>query len=213
MNGTRTQAMSRTRRAGGASPRLGSLLCILTLGVGSVPLLTCGGAGSPAAPTPVPTPTPTPAPTPTPDPNVPPVGSGCGKPYPPPITRWHVGVQYKAKEYYTIDSTPFVGPNVEYCTSAGFTDGRSICPLRPEGAPDRQACEIWRSGIAEDTGQPGPTWTWFEVSTGRQAYCSSAPGAPCDRHPNGPFTLKAYAAGLYRVCTEAGACGETEVNR
>ena len=112
----------RKRDAGG--PRLGPLLLVLSCGVGGVPLMGCGGAGSPTT---VPTPiaTPTPVPTPTPDPNVPPVGSGCGKPYPPPISRFKVKVLYKAPEYYTVDSTPLVGPNVDYCLSAGFSDGRS----------------------------------------------------------------------------------------
>ena len=204
--------MNVTRRRGAAGPTLGSLLLVLSCGVGSVPIMGCGGAASPTA---VPTPiaTPTPVPTPTPDPNVPPAGSGCGKPYPPPITRFKVKVMYKLPEYYTVDSTPFVGPDAPYCISAGFTDGRSICPVRLEDAPDREACEVWRSGIAADTGQPGPTWTWIENGTGRTSFCSSAADAPCDHHPNGPFTVKAFRGGLYRVCTEAGACGEVQVDR
>lgn len=174
----------------------------------------CGGADrSATAPIPVPSATPVPVPTPTPDPNVPPLGSACGKPYPPPISRLHVKVLYKGQESWTVDSTPLVGPNQEYCHSIGFVDGRSICPLRPEGAPDRAACEEWRAGTAKDTGQPGPTWTFIEPGTGKESYCSSAEGAPCDHHPNGPFTVKAYKGGTYRVCTEAGACAETLVDR
>jgi len=202
--------MNVTRKRGAAGPTLGSLLLVLSCGVGSVPLIGCGGAGSPTA---VPTPiaTPTPVPTPTPDPNVPPVGSGCGKPYPPPITRFKMQVMYKLPEYYTVDSTPLVGPDAPYCISAGFTDGRSICPVRLEDAPDREACELWRSGTAQDTGKPGPTWTWTENGTGRTAYCSGAADRPCDRI--GPFTVKAFRGGLYRVCTVAGACGEIQVER
>lgn len=174
----------------------------------------CGGADrSATAPIPVPSATPVPVPTPTPDPNVPPLGSACGKPYPPPISRLHVKVLYKGQESWTVDSTPLVGPNQEYCHSIGFVDGRSICPLRPEGSPDRAACEEWRAGTAKDTGQPGPTWTFIEPGTGKESYCSSAEGAPCDHHPNGPFTVKAYKGGTYRVCTEAGACAETLVDR
>ena len=152
-------------------------------------------------------------PTPTPDPNVPPVGSGCGKPYPPPITRLNVKVLYKGQEFWTVDSTPLVGPDQAYCISVGFTDGRSICPLRPEGVEDRAACENWRAGTAKDTGQPGPTWTFMEPGDRKESYCSGAPGAPCDHHPTGPFTVKAFKGGTYRVCTEAGACAETVADR
>ena len=173
----------------------------------------CGGAAGPTSPVPTPGTTPIPVPTPTPDPNVPPVGSGCGKPYPPPITRLKVKVHYKEPEFWTIDSTPFVGPDQAYCLSVGFYDGRSICPLRLEGAEDRAACEEWRAGIAKDTGKPGPTWTFIDPRTGQESYCSSAPEAPCDHHPNGPFTLKAFKGGTYRVCTEAGACAEVFAER
>ena len=176
-------------------------------------LAACGGAAGPTTPLPTPSATPAPVPTPTPDPNVPPLGSGCGKPYPPPISRLHVKVLYKGQEFWTVDSTPLVGPNQEYCLSIGFVDGRSICPLRPEGAPDRAACEEWRAGTATDTGKPGPTWTFIELGTGKESYCNDASEAPCDHHPNGPFTVKAFKGGRYRVCTEGGACAETVVDR
>jgi hypothetical protein len=172
----------------------------------------CGSAGPTVPPTPVPTPTPTPVPTPTPDPNVPPADSGCGKPYPPPITRLNVKIHLKDKDFWTVDATPMVGPDIAYCDSVGFT-GRSICPLRQEGVEDREACELWRSGIAKDTGKPGPTWTFIEHGTGKESYCTGAPDAPCDRHPNGPFSVKAFKGGIYRACTELGACGQEDVDR
>ena len=177
-------------------------------------LTACGGAASPiTVPTPLPTAAPTPVPTPTPDPNVPPAGSGCGKPYPPPITRLNVKTHLKDVDFWSVDSTPLVGPDAVYCAEIGFTDGRTICALRTEGADDRAACEEWRAGIAKDTGKPGPTWTFIDLATGKESYCSSAPDAPCDHHPNGPFTVKAFRGGTYRVCTEAGACAETVVDR
>src|SRR5512143_275081 len=110
---------------------------------------SCGGAASPSAPvTPIPTPTPqpTPTPTPTPDPNVPPKGSGCHKPYPPPIDRFNVKIHYKQPDYWVIDSTPLVA-NANYCRRIGYSD-RSICPLRMPGSDDREACEQWRAGTA-----------------------------------------------------------------
>jgi hypothetical protein len=184
------------------------LLVVMCAGAG-LSFVHCGGAAGPTS-VPTPTTTPTPVPTPTPDPNIPPAGSGCNKPYPPPITRFKIQVMYKLPEYYTVDSTPLVGPDVPYCLSAGFYDGRSICPIRLEDAPDREACELWRSGTAKDTGKPGPTWTRTEDGTGITSYCSG-PDAPCDR--SGPFTVKAFKGGLYRVCTEAGACADIQVQR
>jgi hypothetical protein len=131
-------------------------------------LVACGGGA--ASPTAAPTPAPTPVPvaSATPDPNVPPAGSACGKPYPPPISRLSEKNHLKDNDYWTIDSTPLVGPDGEYCYAVGFTDGRTICPLRPEGAEDRAACETWRGGIAKD-GISGPTWTHIEYGTGMLA--------------------------------------------
>ncbi len=200
--------MNTAWKRGAAGPTLGSLALVLVCIAASVSLVRCGAGTPTAAPTPIVTPTP--LPTPTPDPNIPPVGSGCGQPYPPPITRFNIKVMYKLTEYYVVDSTPLVGPDIKYCLSAGFSDGRSICPVRLEGAPDREACEVWRSGTAKDTGQPGPTWTRTDKATGVTSYCSGA-DAPCVR--SGPFTVHAFKGGLYEVCTEAGACAQVQVER
>jgi hypothetical protein len=127
------------------------------------------------------------------------------------ITRFTVKVHLKEVDSWTVDSTPLVGPDGSYCLSIGFTDGRTICPLRPEGAADRLACELWRAGKAKDTGQPGPTWT-VTLKDGTTSYCTG-PQGPCDRHPAGPFSVKAITGGLYRACSEAGACGEVDVER
>jgi hypothetical protein len=127
------------------------------------------------------------------------------------ITRFTVKVHLKEADSWTVDTTPLVGPNGEYCLSIGFTDGRTICPLRPEGAADREACELWRTGKAKDTGQLGPTWT-VTLKDGTTSYCTG-PQGPCDRHPAGPFSVKAFTGGLYRACSEAGACGEVDVER
>ena len=197
-------------------PRALGALSLGAVVLSAAVLVACGGGGGAASPTAPPTPTPTPVPVPsaTPDPNVPPAGNACGKPYPPPITRLNVKTHLKdSRDYWTIDSTPLVGPDAEYCSSVGFTDGRTICPLRTEGAEDRAACEEWRAGTAKDTGMPGPTWTYIEHGTGKVSFCSSAPDAPCDHHPNGPFNVKAFRGGVYRACTEAGACGQTDVDR
>jgi len=192
------------------------LVAVLATAAGLAGLAGCGGASTPTVvPTPVATPTPTP--TATPDPNVPPAGSGCGKPYPPVITRFQVKIHSKDRDFWQLDATPMVGPNVEYCASVGFTDGRSICSIRPEGAPDRLACELWRLGKAQDTGKNEPTWIFFDKD-GTQSFCSTtdSPTAPCWRYVDDPSNItkvKAIKGGLYRACAENGACSDVDVDR
>lgn len=139
--------------------------------------------------------------------DMPPVGSGCGRPYPPAISRFNVKVHLHAPEYYTIDSTPIVGPNAEYCYSVGFTDGRILCPIRPEGWADRVACEGWRVGKAKDTGRPGPTWT---NDTG--ALCTG-PESNCSNHQDNQYHVLVYRSGTVTACAESGACGSVFVER
>lgn len=130
--------------------------------------------------------------------DAPPVGSGCGRPYPPPVTRFNCKVHIKTTEFYTLDSTPLVGPNPEYCYSVGYTDGRTICPIRPEDWPDRKACENWRVGKAKDTGRWGPTWT-------KEGQACTGPDSGCANHPDNQYQVLTYAPGSYTVTAENGA--------
>jgi hypothetical protein len=129
----------------------------------------------------------------------PPPGSGCGKPYPIALTDFackiHVRQQYK----WVLDSTPLIS-NKAYCAAAGYYDGRSRCPVRPDG-PDREPCENFAVGLAKDTGQPGPTWT----RNGK--YCTG-PDSGCDHDPGNPYALWVYynGAGDYQVCADNGVC-------
>ena len=138
--------------------------------------------------------------------NAPPVGTGCYTPYPPPITRFNCKVHFKGKEFYTLDSTPLVGPDLEYCASIGFS-GRTLCPVRPEGAPDRVGCENWRVGKAKDTGRYGPTWTKADGS-----YCTGFESG-CANSPDGQYQLWAYQGGTYTATAENGAECKVEVVR
>jgi hypothetical protein len=130
--------------------------------------------------------------------DAPPIGSGCGRPYPPPISRFNCKVNLKNKQFYTLDSTPLVGPNTAYCASVGMPE-RAICPLRVPGSPDRVACENWRVGTAKDTGKPGPTWTKADGS-----YCTG-PDSGCQHHPSNPYELLAYKGGSYTVVGQTGS--------
>jgi hypothetical protein len=162
--------------------------------------LSCGG-GSATTPTPAPTPVPTPTPEPTPAPPT----TSCS-PLPPPVTRMPVQVRSKNREYWEIDVTPIVGHNREYCASIGFTDGRTLCPVRAEGDPMRVECETWAVGIAEDTGLPGPTWT-------RNGEYCTGPDSGCEHHPYNLFKVRVYTGGLIRACAENKACGEEFVDK
>ena len=131
--------------------------------------------------------------------DAPPIGSGCGRPYPPPVTRLNCKLHLRGTEFYTLDSTPIVGPDVAYCASIGYTDGRSLCPVRMENSADRVACENWRVGKAKDIGRPGPTWTKADGS-----FCTG-PASGCQNHPDSQYQLFTYASGTYTVTAENGA--------
>jgi hypothetical protein len=164
--------------------------------------------GSPSsAPTPEPsdeTPPDDPGPDPTPDAPNPPDTSGCGSPAPPDIARIKVKVHLRGPNAWTLDSTPLVGPDATYCASIGFTDGRQFCPVRPEGHPERVACETVAVGTAVDTGRPGPTWRRDG------SFCG---GASCENHPDNQYFVRAIASGNYEACARNGACGNIRVSR
>jgi hypothetical protein len=141
-----------------------------------------------------------------PDPDGPPYGSGCGRPYPPPVAYFDAKIHMRNPRYYTLDSTAKVGPDFNYCLSIGYTDGRSYCAVRPEGSPERAACELWRVGRAEDTGHPGPTWTL-------DGHRCTGPASGCENQPGNQYQLLAYSGGVYRMCGKNGACGKVKVTR
>jgi hypothetical protein len=162
----------------------------------------------PAAPAPQPTPTPTPVPEDDIIVVTPGGGDGsttsgtCGEPFPPPVSRFNVKVHSHQSDRYVLDATPLVGPDVEYCRRIGFDD-RSFCPVRPEGDPERQACEAATVGAADDTGRPGPTWT---VNGGACDGADHAGGA-CVNHASNQYLAIAYGAGTFRACAASGVCG------
>jgi len=137
--------------------------------------------------------------------DAPPQGSGCGRPFPPPISRVKIKDQYKNDDFWTLNGTPMVGPDVQYCAEIGFTDGRALCPVRPEGHPERIACETWAVGEALDTGRVGPTWYLDgEFCTGPESGCQNA---------DNQYLLWAYESGQYSACASNGACGYFDLNK
>jgi hypothetical protein len=117
-----------------------------------------------------------------------------------------VKVHIKAGDAWVLDSTPLVGPDPAYCAKIGFDDGRSFCPVRPEGHPEREACETYVMGHAKDTGRPGPTWTYGG------AFCTGR-GMGCENEPDNQYQLRTFRGGVFRACGQNGVCGEVDVER
>jgi hypothetical protein len=159
-----------------------------------------GGPAPKATPTPEATPQPSPTPGST-------EGSGaCGSPLPPALSALKVKVHLRGAEAWILDSTPLVGPDATYCAKIGFTDGRSVCPVRPEGHPEREACELYVTGRAADTGRPGPTWTFGgRFCTGRSSGCENS--------AENQYQLRVFQGGVFRACGRNGVCGEVEADR
>ncbi len=180
----------------------------------AIPSLTVTGAAPTPTPAPAATPTPTPgtppppepppppAPEPTPEPPPPDDTGECGPPYPPEIQKVKAKIHLTGPNKWTLDSTALVSGS-DYCREIGFTDGRSRCPVRPEGHPEREACEAYAVGRARDTGRTGPTWER------NGEFCD---GFACENHPNNQHLLWAYKAGRYAACAKNGVCGSVDVN-
>jgi hypothetical protein len=168
----------------------------------SIPSLSVATAATPA-PSPAPSPTPGPTPEPTPEPEGDPPPEGCGEPLPGPILTINMKIHHARAARWTLDSTPLVG-GWEYCREIGFTDNRSRCPVRPEGHPERKACEEWAVGYAEDTGREGPTW--FRDNK----YCD---GIECENHEHNQYMVYAHSSGTYKACVKNGTCGTKEVKK
>lgn len=136
----------------------------------------------------------------------PPSSSGCGPPHPADgLARIKIAIHLRGSAFWTLDATPLVGPDAAYCAEIGFTDGREMCPVRPEGHPERVACETWLVGAAVDTARSGPTWRRDG------SLCTSASG--CENDPENQYLLRAIASGAYTACARSGVCGEQIVDR
>ena len=100
-------------------------------------------------------------PTPTPD-----FRAQCGEPTPPGLYGMKVSVQVDSGFRKLVDSRPVVenvgrgNPTESYCGKVGFDWRAQFCDTRPEGNPQRPACDALVTGRATDTGRYGPTWEW-----------------------------------------------------
>jgi len=172
-----------------------------------IPIPAIPGATPTPTPTPKPTPTPGPTPTPDPSPTPTPTAGTCGAPLPV-LNKMNVKIHLQGPAHWTLDSTPLVH-NRAYCAQIGFTDGRTDCPVRVEGAPDRSACEEYAVGHADDTGRQGPTW-YRDAGDGKgKQLCDND---KCTNYPTNQYLLWVMSAGTYSACTESGICGSVYAN-
>ena len=200
--------------------------CLLACACGSLSSETpTQPAPSPQAVAPAPSPTANPDPTPTPvlggpapkasptpeaspqpSPSASPAGGteGCGDPLPPPLSAINAKVHIRGGDRWVLDSTPLV-TDAAFCAKIGFPD-RTNCPVRPEGHPERTACELYVTGRAVDTGRPGPTWYFGGSLCKGQA-------SGCENHPENQYQLLVWAGGTYRACGKNGVCGEVVVDK
>jgi len=177
---------------------------ILTVAIPSIPVASTPAPKPSATPPPSPTPAPTPEATPTPTP--PPNANGCGNPLPPEVTHMNTKIHIRGANRWTLDTTPLVGPDGDYCRKIGYTDGRLFCPIRTEGTPDRVACEAYAIGTAQDTGRPGPTWY-------RNGQLCTGEVSGCENHEDNQYLLYVFKGGLYKACTRDGICGDVQADR
>ena len=85
-------------------------------------------------------------------------------------------------EYYTLDSTPLVGPDPAYCAAIGYTDRahRARCARR---APrPRRPARTGASATPRTPASAGPTWT----QGGRAATARARPAA-ASNHPDNQY--------------------------
>ena len=177
---------------------------IVTVTIPSIPVASTPTPKPSATPVPSPTPAPTPEPTPTPTPA--PSVNGCGDPLPPEVSHMNTKIHIRGANKWTLDTTPLVGPDGDYCRKIGYTDGRLFCPIRTEGTSDRVACEAYRVGTALDTGRPGPTWY-------RNGQLCTGEASGCENHEDNQYLLYVYKGGLYKACTRDGVCGDVDADR
>ncbi len=195
---------SQTNTVSAATPTIAIQLPLFQVpGATPTPSPTPKPTPTPApGPTPTPAPTPNPVPTPTPTATPPPDAGSCSNPTPGPIASVVVKLHIVGANRLILDSTPMVGPDADYCKAIGYTDNRRFCPTRPEGSPQRYACDALTVGKADDTGRIGPTWS---INGGPCVFDSG-----CENHPDNQFLVMAYKKGVYEACVQDGACGSWE---
>jgi hypothetical protein len=108
-----------------------------------------------------------------------------------------VKVQQENGDRTVLDSSPLVANVDHYCDKVGFGDWK-FCETRPEGDPERVACDYLAVGKAGDTGRWGPTW----IGEGKP--CGSE-FSQCVNHPDNQFLAIVKGKGEYQACAAENA--------
>jgi len=142
---------------------------------------------------PLPTPTPPPTPGPTPSPGV------CPAPTPGPLSKWEAKIHNRGPNWTTLDSTPLVGPDQDFCRAIGYTDGRRFCPPRAEGTAEAEirACNELVVGP-----RPYPLWFW----NGQRVPPEGLEGVIHDDNPY-HLLVRPQLHGTADVCGQNDTCG------
>jgi hypothetical protein len=132
-------------------------------------------------------------------------------PTPPPLYGYKVSVFDNSSSRIILDSKPQVANVDGYCAKVG-TGGQTqkFCDTRPEGDPQRTACDYLMTGISPATGRWGPTWTWDGKPCDGENFTS------CANHQTNQFMAIAKTKGTYVACASPevpvapgqSACGQ-----
>jgi len=166
---------------------------LVVLGAAAVAVvIQCGGSSS--SPTNQPTPPPTTTTTTLPSSGLPP-GMVCN-PTPPSVRYVKVGVFNDSGFRKQLDSKPQVNNLDGYCGKVGFDPRAPFCDTRPEGDPQRVACDYLASGKAKDTGLWGPTW-FYE---GKPCAADGPDESGCKNNSSNQFMVIAKGNGEFAAC-------------
>lgn len=158
-------------------------------------LVHCGGGSSPTqVQTTVPT-APTTTTTTAPAGIVLPAGMVCD-PTPPPLKRVLPQLWRQRGNGWIIDTKPQVMNVDGYCGRTGQSGG-AWCDTRPEGDPQREACDFLAVGQASDTGRWGPTWNLDGKPCDPP---NASPTTDCNNYPDNQFKVIGRGPGIYEAC-------------
>ena len=138
--------------------------------------------------------------------DVPPAGSGCGRPYPPPSAASTARSHCAPTSTTPLTRRRTWGRTSTTATRSGSSARRSARSVARAGRI-ASPCENWRVGRAKDTGRYGPTWTneKGELCTGTATNCSNS--------PENQYQVRVYRSGKVHASAENGAECLLQVDR
>ncbi len=171
-------------------------------------IMQCGSSSPTVQPTPTPTTT-------TPTTTLPsgglPAGMVCS-PTPPPLYGMKVTIFTYNPDRILLDSKPLVMNVDNYCDRVGIGSGQ-YCDTRPEGDPQRVACDYLATGIS-NTGRWGPSWYYNGVpcvAAGQDGSCANNIGNQFMAVAKDPGEYAACVAPTIPIAAGGNSCGTCTV--